>query len=291
MSRAVSSISRAAFFAPETEQVFLALLTIDHANLEDPIRVVNNNVSVISRGDEYVGYPFKIDLPGESGEELSHVKLQIDNVHRDIVYAIRTIPTSPSISLEIMRATENLLSGKQWGNYAAAITHEDSNEVVRTGLSSHKFILTSFLDGIAIPSISTVAGEEYCFVCWVYPETATSIQVGIHNGTGAQQIHNQLHDSLTPGEWNKISVTVTETATGGSAQVYLANLGTSAGTFYVDDWYYGLSDTVEVGPFDFKLKNVTYDSLAVEGDLMFENILDEPYPGDCFLPSTFPGLF
>ncbi len=41
----------------------------------------------------------------------------------------------------------------------------------------------------------------------------------------------------------------------------------------------------------FELTNVTYDSLQVQGDLTIESFMNEPFPGDSFLPSTFPGLF
>lgn len=50
-------------------------------------------------------------------------------------------------------------------------------------------------------------------------------------------------------------------------------------------------DTVEAGPFEFTLRDVSYDAQAVEGTLMFEDILNEPFPSDTFTPSRFPSLF
>lgn len=50
-------------------------------------------------------------------------------------------------------------------------------------------------------------------------------------------------------------------------------------------------DTVEAGPFDFTLRDVSYDAAVVEGTLMFEDVLNEPFPADAFTPSRFPGLF
>ena len=50
-------------------------------------------------------------------------------------------------------------------------------------------------------------------------------------------------------------------------------------------------DTVEAGPFDFTLRGATYDALTVTGDLVFEDILNEPIPGDAMTPANFPGLF
>lgn len=51
------------------------------------------------------------------------------------------------------------------------------------------------------------------------------------------------------------------------------------------------TNTVEAGPFNFKLRNVTYDVLTVEGDLLPEDHLNEPFPGDRITPSRFPGVF
>lgn len=50
-------------------------------------------------------------------------------------------------------------------------------------------------------------------------------------------------------------------------------------------------DTVEIGPLEFDLLDVTYDALIVEGTLGYEDLLNEPYPKDIFGPTTTPGLF
>jgi len=50
-------------------------------------------------------------------------------------------------------------------------------------------------------------------------------------------------------------------------------------------------DVVEAGPFEFALRDVSYDELTVEGELSFENVLNEPYPEGIFSPADFPGIF
>jgi hypothetical protein len=50
-------------------------------------------------------------------------------------------------------------------------------------------------------------------------------------------------------------------------------------------------DTIEAGPFTFTLKNAAYDVVTVEGDLAFEDILNEGFPGGSFVPTSHPGLF
>jgi len=50
-------------------------------------------------------------------------------------------------------------------------------------------------------------------------------------------------------------------------------------------------DTVEAEYSNFELTNVQYDALTITGDLGITSFMGEPYPGDSFLPSKFPGLF
>ncbi len=51
-------------------------------------------------------------------------------------------------------------------------------------------------------------------------------------------------------------------------------------------------DQVEAGPMDFTLRDVRApDELVIEGDLYLEDVLNEPFPADSFVPSQYPGLF
>lgn len=50
-------------------------------------------------------------------------------------------------------------------------------------------------------------------------------------------------------------------------------------------------NTVEVGPFSFKVRAVDYDKLTVSGTLKYEDILNETFPRKTYTPRTFPGLF
>ena len=48
--------------------------------------------------------------------------------------------------------------------------------------------------------------------------------------------------------------------------------------------------TVEAGPFAMTLVQTEVDALVISGDLAFEDVLNEPFPG-LFTPVTHPGLF
>jgi hypothetical protein len=53
----------------------------------------------------------------------------------------------------------------------------------------------------------------------------------------------------------------------------------------------GAPDLVEAGPFSLTLADARYDALVVEGDLVFEDVLNAAFPGDTYSPADYPGLF
>jgi hypothetical protein len=73
--------------APETP---LILLEIDHADLDEPVRVVNDTVNVTSNGNEYIAFPFKCILPDDFESQIPKARLSIVNVGRELMYWIET---------------------------------------------------------------------------------------------------------------------------------------------------------------------------------------------------------
>jgi len=104
MSRSITSVTRQALYAQETGEAFLILLTISHQNLAAPIRVTNDAVATISRGNTFVPYPFEMVLPDDQDNRSPRAKLAIDNIDRQIVSAVRSLPSAPGILIEVVRA-------------------------------------------------------------------------------------------------------------------------------------------------------------------------------------------
>ncbi len=105
--------SVAAILSQQTDEVFVALLTISDPSLSDDVRVSSDNHDMlpvaqvrgtVSRSKEYIFYPFDINLPVDSDDIAPSMTLSIDNVHRDIVKTLRAISTAPSVKLEVVRA-------------------------------------------------------------------------------------------------------------------------------------------------------------------------------------------
>lgn len=53
----------------------------------------------------------------------------------------------------------------------------------------------------------------------------------------------------------------------------------------------GEPDTVELSWPNFWLRNVTWNAQQVSGELVLEDLVDEPYPASTFTPASFPALF
>jgi len=53
----------------------------------------------------------------------------------------------------------------------------------------------------------------------------------------------------------------------------------------------GDPDTVLAQWLDFELVSVDYNAENIRATLSVENLLNEPFPGDSFVPSNFPGMF
>jgi len=103
----ISPQARQALFHSETSDRFIVLITISHPSISTPIRVCSNSQDIISRGQAYYAYPFQLQLPDSTSDQPPKAQLQIDNVTPEIINALRTITTSPTITFEIVRA-ENL---------------------------------------------------------------------------------------------------------------------------------------------------------------------------------------
>lgn len=106
MSRSLSSLAARATRAQETGEVFLLLLTIEHASLAAPIRCVNNLTDITSNGETFVAFPFQIQLPDEQEDSPPRMRLQIDNVDRTIVASIRRLTSPPTVQLDVCVASQ-----------------------------------------------------------------------------------------------------------------------------------------------------------------------------------------
>ena len=92
--------------------MFLICLTIDDATLAAPLRVVDNNAAIIRTAGTFDPVLFGIQLPEEDGEQLSGLRISIDNVDKRIVDTIKSA-TKPTAMLEVVLASSP--NTVEWG--------------------------------------------------------------------------------------------------------------------------------------------------------------------------------
>lgn len=90
----------------------LILLEINHPQLTQPVRVVNDTQDLLSNGNTYVGFPFRCVLPDDFENQLPKARLNIDNVSRDLMYWIETSgggQGSTATFKQVMRSNPDLI--------------------------------------------------------------------------------------------------------------------------------------------------------------------------------------
>lgn len=114
MSRTLSSTATSAVFSQQTEEVFVTLLEISHADLSetlyvssDPTTDFGGNVyGTTSNGQNYIFFPFEFRMQEQSDNLISKASLRIDNVTRDIILAIRSVQSEePQVDIKVVLAS------------------------------------------------------------------------------------------------------------------------------------------------------------------------------------------
>lgn len=106
MIESISDKALAAGHAEATNEAWLVLLTIAHPTLSQPIRLVNNNEDITSRNHVYTALSFEVELPNADPDSPPKARLRIDNVSREIIKTIREIQSPPTITLEVILASQ-----------------------------------------------------------------------------------------------------------------------------------------------------------------------------------------
>lgn len=121
MPRIVSSEMLQAMYSQETGEAIIVLLTIDHADLLQPLRVTSDGADTVSNGNTFTSFPFDFVVPNEPEDGRSpRTRVQISNVDRQIVEALRGIGAEngpPTFDAMIVRASEPDQIEAQWPQF------------------------------------------------------------------------------------------------------------------------------------------------------------------------------
>lgn len=149
MSRSVSTAFKQAIFGQETDEVFIILLDVEHDDLVETIRVSSDGVDTVHNGNTYAAYPFQLTLPSDPEEGFCSAKLTIDNVHRDIIAAVRQISSAPTITMTIVLASDPNTVEAQFSNFRLLNVQYDvltiTGDLSLTPLTAEPYPCGSFL--------------------------------------------------------------------------------------------------------------------------------------------------
>jgi hypothetical protein len=101
--------------AQETDEVPIALLTITHDDLVEPIYVSSDPTHRISdepliyathsRGNDFLFLPFEFNLPDDRSDSPPRVSLEVDNTQRELITLLRSISSAAFIKMEVVLAS------------------------------------------------------------------------------------------------------------------------------------------------------------------------------------------
>ena len=93
---------------------WLVLLTLEHPELDAPIRVTSDAVATTSNGHTFQPFPFEVTLPDDVEGRAPQAQLRIDNTSQEIIALLRGLTTPPSLTIQIVRSATPDVVEREW---------------------------------------------------------------------------------------------------------------------------------------------------------------------------------
>jgi hypothetical protein len=100
--------------AQETGTAWLVLITVDHPDLDTPIRVTSDGVDTISQGNVFAPFPFEVTLPDDVEGRAPQALLKIDNTSLEVIALLRGLASPPVLTLQIVRSADPDVIEREW---------------------------------------------------------------------------------------------------------------------------------------------------------------------------------
>ena len=106
VARQLSINALRSVMAQETEEVWLTLLKIDHADMAEPAYLVDNTENITSNGNVHLAFPFKATWPSDESTREPVASLTVSNVDQSLIANVRSIESPPAIEMSAIIASE-----------------------------------------------------------------------------------------------------------------------------------------------------------------------------------------
>lgn len=108
---------------PETAEVILTLVTLNHDDWASPVRLVNDVTDVVSDGETFTAAGFQISMPDQAEDRNSAMRWQLMDVDHDVIALLRT--TNDVIDIEVSYILASDPDTVQAGPFEAEIRSAD----------------------------------------------------------------------------------------------------------------------------------------------------------------------
>ena len=121
-----------------TGEVPVILLRLTHPDLAEPILLSSNPTErhsdtpvykTVSRGDDYLFCPMEVVLPDDAADSVPRARLQISNVDRRTITAMRSTPTPAKVRMEIVLASAPDDIEIDWPEFDLSGAEYDANQI------------------------------------------------------------------------------------------------------------------------------------------------------------------
>jgi len=143
MPRTTSATFTRAAFAQQTDEVIIELLTLEHDQLPDPVRLARNYTNIVSRGNTYIGCQFDLTWPQDKENEPPQASLRYQNVSRELIAAIRILRTPMTATIEVVLASSPDTVEASYSGMSVIANSYDAN-IVDFTLSFERFMQEGF---------------------------------------------------------------------------------------------------------------------------------------------------
>jgi hypothetical protein len=114
MSRDYSATAKRKLNATGADEIPRTLLEISNPALPQPIRVVNDNMDLVSNGDLYVAFEFDAVLPDDTQGKLPRAKLVMDNAGEDLTEWLDTSRGGAGSSVRFIQVLRSNPDNIEW---------------------------------------------------------------------------------------------------------------------------------------------------------------------------------
>jgi len=152
MSRSLSLAAFISAYAQETNEPWIALLTIDHTELDEPMRFALNGEDITSRGEVFKASWFDVILPDDTADRPSQAQITFPNVAREMTALLELSLTPPTMVIELILASYPDDVEISWPALTLQTGTKYNSQSVTGSLTGKRMLRETYPKGVVSPA-------------------------------------------------------------------------------------------------------------------------------------------